>query len=92
MAFVDGLRPPGLVYRGKVFTKRLFGARCFASAISGNGQFVGWFSRDTYEIYELTASEAFIACTGNLKTGKYYYGRNKPEWKDVGEQMTPGIS
>jgi len=92
MAFVDGLPPPGLVYRGKVFTKRLFRARCFASAISGNGQFVGWFSRDMYEIYEVTTNEAFIACTGKLKNGKYYYGQNKPELKHVDEQMTPGIS
>jgi hypothetical protein len=92
MAFVDGLRPPGLVYREKLFTKRLFRNRCLASAISGNGQFVGWFSGDMYEIYEVTTNDAFISCTGKLKKGKYYYGRNKPELKHVDERMTPGIS
>ena len=90
--FVDGLRPPGLVHRDRLFTKRLFRAHCVANAISRSGQFVGWFCDDKYEIYELAASETYLACTGKLKKGKYWYGRNKPERKHVDGQMTPGIS
>jgi len=79
MDMVDDLRPPGLVYKTKLYTMQVFKSKCVANAISPSGQFVGWFSSDGYEIYELTAAKPSIVCTGKVKQRQYRYGRTTPE-------------
>lgn len=92
MDFIDSLRPPGLVYKSREFTKRLFKSRCVANAISASGQFFGWFSNDGYEIYELGAEERHIVCTGKIKRRQYWFEQAKPELIHVDQDMKAGFS
>jgi hypothetical protein len=92
---LDHLRPPGLVFKGRLFYKpKLFKHKCICNSVSSTGRFVGWFGKKKFSIYQITGGVTLF-CTGMLENRNIYrYGRTeKPDLKQFpGLAMAPNIT